>query len=330
MRGCYRREKGGAGGIPPEVEDDPEVTESGHSSDMEPYETSPQKVRRPSKGKAKSPMKKPRRKLADAVDKSESGEFFDLDAVSSGTDDGEVPRETSHPKKRGRPRKILTRTPVVLGSVAPLPRKPPGRPRKLPQLPAVGLTMEEVISKLPLPSYASPVALKKLCKAGASGKTGKKRYHTVAAAADDSGEFFDLNDISTCSEDGDDGVPSAPTLGSKLAMRPMSSAHSGSSTPLPAIRHQTLARHVHTGALSFASTSSLPSAQPQRTGSGRKGAGVSKEGKADVVGRGGPSRASDLNILLDSEDLARSMSTLSLSSRPTSKTQMAMVIDLSD
>ena len=286
VKGCYRREKGGAGGIPPEVEDDPDVTQSGSSSGVDQvYTETPRRGRGRPPGKAKASTKKPQPAAG-----SESGEFFDLDAVSSATEDSEGSRAIVSPPKRGRPRKVpavartlpvmpAKKTPgrprkVVLTDAArPLEkakastrkprlqsvpagsesgeffdldaissvtedsdrpqakpdtprkrgrprkvpstlsipaRKSPGRPRKAVQSGTPPLTMASVLSRLPPPSYLPPLAVKKRPKAAAPGKPGRKAIHTIAAPGDQSGEFFNLNDISFGSSDEDDGVQSAP------------------------------------------------------------------------------------------------------------------------
>ncbi|KAF7972709.1 hypothetical protein HWV62_17156 [Athelia sp. TMB] len=286
VKGCYRREKGGPGGIPPEVEDDPEITQSGSSSDVDQvYTGTPRRGRGRPPGKAKASTKKPQLAVG-----SESGEFFDLDAVSSATEDGEGSRAIVSPPKRGRPRKVSAvartlpvmpakKTPgrprkVVLTDAARPPekakastRKPrlpsvpagsesgeffdldaissatddserpqatmgtpkkrgrprkapstlptpalksPGRPRKVVQGGTPPLTMASVLSRLPPPSYLPALAGQKRPKAAAAGKPGRKGIQTIAAPGDQSGEFFDLNDISIGSSDDDDGVRSAP------------------------------------------------------------------------------------------------------------------------
>lgn len=203
IKGCYRREKGGVGTILSEVEDDPEITQSESSGvDLMYPEPSGMTKKKKTPRKAKASTKKVL--LPSIAAGSETGEFFDLDAISSGTDGSEEPQALATPRKRGRPRKVQIALPPPSPSLA---RKPPSRPLKLVQA-EPALTMDAVISRLLPPSYTQPAA-KKQHKATA-GKAGRKRIHAIAASAEESGEFFDLNDISLGSSDEDDGVPSAP------------------------------------------------------------------------------------------------------------------------
>lgn len=238
VRGCYRREQGSAGDIPSEGEDDLKSDQSESSAMDLVYAETPGKAKRRTKlaGKSKSSAKKLLLPSNIAV-RSESGESFDLDAISSATDDSQGLQVT--PKTRGRPRKLQT---ALSASLSLLSTKSPSRKRKdvqaeqtqlsmdtviaglppphlspphttkklskIAQAKPTELTMDTVISRLPLPSHLSAAA-KKRSKA-TFVKSGRKGMHTLVMAAEESGEFFDLNSISMGSSD-EDGVPFAPT-----------------------------------------------------------------------------------------------------------------------
>jgi len=179
VRGCYRRAQGGPGTVPPEVEDDPDIAE----------EVSPAHKKTKQKGKGKAAQKKPNRQVVIAADNSESGEFFDLDAISSATEDDDVPRASA--KKRGRPRKaapsavrvsmedFLANIPGPTMPDNDPPRKGPGRPRKYMASPSPAkLTMEDVLARLPSPSMPMHTGTIKRPKTKAT--TRKKGYLTAA------------------------------------------------------------------------------------------------------------------------------------------------------
>lgn len=214
MKGCYRRATGAAGQIRSEVEGDPDIAEG-----ILPQTTTKQK------GRAKI-LKKSRQQLITAEDDSESGEFFDLDAISSATEEDEMPPPTL--KKRGRPRKVPLspeRLPMEDGLVGisgpPMPRNDPprkaGQPRKYPHTSSLKPTTDDVLEKLLPPSIPMGASTHKGSKAASvrpkTKTTRKRRYHTAVTmpGVDESREFFDLNAISADSDDSDDGVPPAPT-----------------------------------------------------------------------------------------------------------------------
>lgn len=220
IRGCYRRAEGGTGAVQLEVEDELELSAEVLVEGSTTRRTGPK-----GKGKSRAPKKKARRRSLSEGRDSGSGELFDLDAISSGTDDG--PPTVTTPKKRGRPRKdsspsaklsmddVMARIrapatvtqaqspPAVLGSSSQLSSK---------------LTMEDVLARLPSPSIPLRHDVMKGVRATPSRPkerlTRKRSHHTAAAShgLGDDGEFFDLNAISSGSDDESDGVPLAPTI----------------------------------------------------------------------------------------------------------------------
>lgn len=94
MKGCYRRATGAAGQIRSEVEGDPDIAEGVL------HQTTTKQT-----GRAKI-LKNSRQQPITAEDDSESGEFFDLNAISSATEEDEMPPPTL--KKRGMRRAGVT------------------------------------------------------------------------------------------------------------------------------------------------------------------------------------------------------------------------------
>lgn len=336
VRGCYRRANGlHAGAAPPEIEEDPDLSESAMLA-VSPLKKSTRKGKGKEKVTGRAAAK--RIVLGDIRTDSEPGEFFDLDAVSSGTESEEEEVPLAVRRKPGRPRKaslsparlsmedVLARIPApgssklpqpvvppltmedVMASIQP-PTSPTKRPRAIPtQNPAplaspshtAKLTMDDVLLRIALPP-PSPSKHKrlKLTPPRPKPKTPKRRLlHTKAAPNDDDGEFFDLNAISAGSEDEEDGVPPSPVLHRAGPSRPAPSEV----PPTPFIARQKRAAEVREAKLTFFDDD--VDADPDR--------GNSDSGSGELD---------------DSLGLSRAMSVLSVSSGPNSP---GAIIELSD
>lgn len=331
MKGSYRRAKGGVGLLLPEVVDDPDIAEG----------VLPAQKMTKRKGQGRASKKGPGQPAPIAEANPESGEFFDLGAISSGSEDDEVPQATI--KRSGRPPKAalsparITTEDVLASNPEPLlhgnvpPRKARGRPRKL--LPHSTPAVDDVPMRLP----PTPLPIRAASDRPKTKTAEKRSYCTTAAAvpsAQYSGEFFDLNIISAGSDDSDDGVPPAPTIMSMQTKMPFPQAvhagRSGLSAPSKQSSLATAMRHVPNSGL----TSLSRIAPSSRLVSRSEANGIQdipyRAGLADPFE--GPSDRHDANTRKASNEdtLAVAFSGLAVSRNLKSTVQQAVIIELSD
>jgi hypothetical protein len=336
VRGSYRRAKEGAGEELIDAEDGLDIEEAV----LPVHRASGQK----GKGKA---SKKPHQQVVIA-EGSESGEFFDLDVISSATEDDDVPWRAAKTRERsGKAAISLAGLPMedTLASIpksAP-PRKARGRPRKdAAQSSPVKLTMEDVLGRLSpslLPIRTGTSKCSNTASTQPKPKTTRKRAYVTAAVVsgdDYDGEFFNLNAISADSDNSDDGVRSAPmNLRTKTSPQ---AVHAGPSSHPQLSKRYRLAITTQRVPTSVAKQPSiipfshnLPSS-PYVASSKVNAMRGDAYGDRQIDSFGDLSNLCDTDIMgvSEGETLATALSKLSVSHGVGSSGQEAMIIELSD